>query len=925
MKALFFLLAVCFVFIPAAAFAQPVNTGHTHFQMNTEPMVVVGTDLAKIGGRAYVPPSKGTKGAFEFPDSRLSDNGYAAWSIDTATGEIAAEGAELPEGLSENLKNAVNIAPEWLRVPLLDRFLGLTPNDAEELADMIQNPEDDRYTDELAFLVAMSGERDLNYTYIVELLEENVRLIYEYDALLDYVEVVDYGQVGDDDYYTTVSYTVLDEGVPTDYELPKEIYYYYIVHPKLDGDNPKYIDPSTGKAAGPSSGGVFWRDYFINDAEGQDSYVTPYFLRNPNVISDTYFSDWSSVTDTYITSRSVYNIDAILHQNGEPVLVEISHPEVNAKGTMIVTTIDVEGGCNDGHCELLENLLSYGPGDMLLPTDSSILIVNETGKITSTAIIENTLTTLGYTFVTTISYTDFLSPTYDDLSPYDKIIVPGWQTHDVYAALSQDVKGHPNLYTWLKDDYRVLEFHLATAGDISDLSFIGDHQVAAAGSAPTTTVTFAGRPYLFDIITTADHVWDGDIYGGLSGNRPFSDDGTMALRLLGNWAGKNMMDNVSEYQGKTNVAWGAVERAIQPVRIIWNHFGNCGELQDVWTALLRTCLLPGLNVSNINEDHVWNEFYHDGQWYYLQNDWSNGATRIATEGGGQDTDYGGGKTVSFIFGWDGNGEVFSVVDRYSNSVILNVEVTDAAGKPVPGATIWIGSEGYYSGSNSWSFFIFTDAEGKAQTTLGDGRNYYLRISSSAGYFPDTSTGHYVQVIDEDDALPGEIFTYEQTMDDPLGGSPEVEDNGARGENGMYLTFDINDRFQHLSHIFNSVIFTRFIENTGVNVYLVDGDNYLSCAKGDGEYTVQQAWEGVTSFDEEIYPPNDGKKWYVVVSNKTNPESTMTITVDTEASINPNPVDDDDDDTSDDDDTAPPPGGGDDDDEDEDSGNCGGCE
>ena len=920
MKKLSIFLLAIFVLLPGVAFAESTQTGHTHQPIYTGPMVIVGEDLAVPGGPAYVPRTKGpgSKAPIEFPDSYISDNGYIAWSIDTDSGDIEFAGAEPPAELSETLKSAINIAPEWLRLALLDRFLGLLQDDAEELADMILNPEDDRYTDELAYLVAMTGERDLDYKYIVELFEENVRLIYEHDALFDYVEVVDYGQVGDDDYYTTVSYTYLDGGTPTEYELPKEIYYNYIVHTKLDGEQTEYIKPSTGHTTAPGSGGVFWRDYFMNDQDGEESYVTPYFLRNPNVISDTYFDDWSQIADTYIASRSVYNIDAIFHQNTEPILVEISHPEVNAKGTMIVTTIDVEAGCGEGHCELLENLLSYGPGDITLPTDASILIVNETGKISSTAVVQNTLTTLGYTDVTTISYADFLTPTYDDLSAYDKIIVPSWQPHDVYAALSQTVKGHPNLYSWLKDGFRVLELHLMTGVDISDLSFIGDHQVAAAGSAPTVTVSFGGRPYLPDIIATADHVWDEVIYGGISGNRPFSDDGTMALQLLGNWAGKNMMDNISEAQGKTG---GNVERAIQPVRILWNHFGNCGEMQDIWTALLRTCLIPAWNVSDINEDHVWNEYFHEGQWYYLQNDWSNGATRIGTDGGGQDTDYGGGKTTSFIFGWEGNGEIVSVIDRYSNIVTLNVELTDSEGKPMPGATIWIGSEGYYSGSNEWSFFIFTDEDGKAQAKLGDGRNYYIRINSSAGSFPDGNTAHYVKVIDENDALPDETFTYQKAMDEPLGGTPDLEDSGVRGENGMRLTFDLKNRFQHLNQLFNGLWFTRFLENYDINVYLVDGDNYLDCANGNGEYSVQQAWEGVTSFDEEIYPPNDGKKWYVVLSNKTNPESMMTLDYETESSVNPDPTDDDDDSEDDDDATAPPGGGSDDDDDDEEQCTC----
>jgi len=815
------------------------------------------------------------------------------------------------------MKEAVNIAPEWLRVGLIDTFITLSETDGEAFAEMILNPEDDRYTDELAFLVAMTSADTLNQSNIVELFEENVRLIYEFDAFLDYVEVVDSGSVGDDDYYTTVSYIVLDEGVPTEYELPKDIYYWYIVSPRLDHEDIKYVDPATGSGKSPDDGGLFYRNYFMYDADGEQSYTTPYFMRYPNIITEAMLQDWSvgggaSSASTYFSARDIYNIDAAYHENGEPVTVEYAY----GKGTVIATTMAMISQCGGGDCEMLDNFLAYGCGDMELPVDSKIMIVtdNVKGKISTEGLIANQLSNLGYSDVDQLTLTQFLALDATGLAEYSKIILHDYLEHETYEAFDDSVKGHPDLFDWVNGGYNVLEMHLGGPVDISDLTFIGGYQVATGESAVTDVIAMGGRPLLYDVITRADHLWDGEIYSSMSGDRSIESDGAMAIKLLGNWAGKNMMDNISEYAGKFSLGPGATERAVDAVRIIRNHFGNCGECQDVWTALLRTCLIPGLNVSDINEDHVWNEFYHDGEWYYLQNDWSNAATRIATPGGGQDTDYGGGKTTSFIFGWKESGETFSVIDRYSEAITLEVNLTDDAGAPVPDATIWVGSEGYYSGSNNWSFFIYTDADGHAETTLGDGRNYYIRVDSGAGYWPDDSDRHSVKVVDENDATPGSVHVVDHAMPEVLQGENSVLDNGEEGQYGIHLAFDVDYRFQKLHNPLSRARVTGMAENKGVNVYLVDKENYENAKLGADSYSTRMAWENVVNFDKEIFPPGDGKIWYVVLSNKVNPKSFMPITYSAKEVENPDSDDDDDDD----DDNQ----GGDDDDDDDDS--CCGC-
>jgi Transglutaminase-like superfamily len=901
---LLIVLSVC-----SAAFADtsPGPTSH----LDSPAITVAGEDLAVLdAGNLFI--QKQMRVGKEdpiFPQTYIQGDHYLAWKIDTATGEISSAGASLKPGLSQQAQSAIMKAPPWLRTALVDRFLDLSEDDAATFAELILNPEDERYVDELAFLIAMTGNRDITYDRSADLMAQNVRLIYEYDQYLDYVTVVDHGTPEDEDYWTTVEYIALVDDEPTTFEVPKEIYYWYIVHPKLDMERVEYVDPATGATRDPEDGGRFWRDYLFTSGDRQADYTRPYFLLNPNEITEAELQDWGSTATSYFAERNIYNIDAILHENGEPVFVEFSY----GKGTVIATTMTVEVASPAAQRPLMDNMLAYGCGDMTLPTNKNVVILDDSpldNDLAST--LQTAMTSMSYENVYVVQRAAFPGTLPGDLTldDIDKVIIPSGATHETYEIFADGAPQDVPVLAWLQGGYRVLEMHLAGAIDLSDITFVGGYKIAAPGpGSETDTVAIAGRPLLSDVMALADHVWDGVVYNSLSGDRPFSDDGSTALKILGNWIGKNMMDNISEWIEKNNAS--SVERAIQPTRIIRNHFGNCGEDQDVWTAVARTCLIPAMNVSDTNEDHVWNEFYHDGQWHYLQNDWSNGPTRIATPGGNQDTDYCGegcGKTTSFIFRWDGNGEIVSVIERYSQFITVEFEITDAAGQPVPGAKISLASEGYYAPHfNTLGFFVFTDADGRATVTLGDLRNYYARVDSGAGVFPDDNENHYSTIVSEENAIGGSTLTWSKEMPDVMQGEITVLDDAkseakSKGEGlyGLNLSFGLHQRFQHLMHEFNATEFTRYSENKGLSVYLVDEENFADCRGSGLHYTAQKAWEGVMNFDQEIYPPGDGNPWYVLISNRTNPESVMTMDLlSAEASENPNPTDDDDDDDDDD--------------------------
>ncbi len=174
------------------------------------------------------------------------------------------------EKLTSTAQQAVAWAPDWLRDDLTDNFAAMDIAFQDIYADMILNPTDIRFTDEIAFCVAQIGVTNLqDLDFIPDLLEENAFYIYEHDQYLDYVRIVDVGTPGvDDNYYTTTFYMVDEAGTPTEYELDMEKYYWFIVHPKIEDEWAYYIDPAAeGDIPAAPPTGVFWRDWMFTHTE----------------------------------------------------------------------------------------------------------------------------------------------------------------------------------------------------------------------------------------------------------------------------------------------------------------------------------------------------------------------------------------------------------------------------------------------------------------------------------------------------------------------------------------------------------------------------------------------------------------------------------------------------------------------------------
>ena len=161
------------------------------------------------------------------------------------------------------VQTAIEKAPDWLKLDLTDNFRRIDPMFRDYFAMYIISATDP-YVDEICFIFAHTAPQTLCGPMNLEVINESVASMYMADNYLNYVEIVDYGEsYTGGDYYSTTRYLVEENGSITEYELPREIYYWYIVHTKLHKEAPNYIDPNTGNSASPPTG-VFWRDYLLN-------------------------------------------------------------------------------------------------------------------------------------------------------------------------------------------------------------------------------------------------------------------------------------------------------------------------------------------------------------------------------------------------------------------------------------------------------------------------------------------------------------------------------------------------------------------------------------------------------------------------------------------------------------------------------------
>ncbi len=151
----------------------------------------------------------------------------------------------LAQGLSESVLGAIVKSPRWIQPRLTSQFQTL--DDPESYATILLNASK-TYADEIAFSIACCPSGKVPSALI---LKENAESLYEHDSWISYADIIEYDD-GMGNYSSTIRYRLLENGTETYLILPPEVYYWYVVHPKITNEE---ID----NVYGP-----LWRDYLLN-------------------------------------------------------------------------------------------------------------------------------------------------------------------------------------------------------------------------------------------------------------------------------------------------------------------------------------------------------------------------------------------------------------------------------------------------------------------------------------------------------------------------------------------------------------------------------------------------------------------------------------------------------------------------------------
>lgn len=154
------------------------------------------------------------------------------------------------QGLSDNIIAAIAKSPRWIQRRLAGQFHTLPEPDS--YANLLLNSSK-QYADEIAFSIACCPSGKVPSA---QLLKENAEAVYEQDKWISYADIIEYDD-GTGDYCSTLRYTVLENGTEKHLTLPSEIYYWYVVHPKITNEE---IDAVYGP---------LWRNYlFLHNDRG---------------------------------------------------------------------------------------------------------------------------------------------------------------------------------------------------------------------------------------------------------------------------------------------------------------------------------------------------------------------------------------------------------------------------------------------------------------------------------------------------------------------------------------------------------------------------------------------------------------------------------------------------------------------------------
>ena len=308
------------------------------------------------------------------------------------------------------------------------------------------------------------------------------------------------------------------------------------------------------------------------------------------------------------------------------------------------------------------------------------------------------------------------------------------------------------------------------------------------------------------------------------------------------------------------------ERAIEPVRIYRKHIGRCGEHQDIACAAARAALIPTVATSNMAEDHVWNEFW-DGRWVHWDANSYNNMDRCFSH----DKDYSGGKDLSTVWSWDGDGRIWSVTHKYTPTSNFTAFVQDADGNPVDGAQIWILTENYYDPQSlTWTTWGATNATGYAGFELGNVRNYWASAETAElGEDPPDQGGN--ERVDSviSGAQIGGSYTQSFTLPNAFNLPSMVSrptDQTPMGRFRMDIEYNVSKAVCSGENFFTKDIY-QISDPSGskIDFFMCNGTNFVKYG-ADETFDAYEIRDDGKSEEISYLLPED-KNWYAILSNE----------------------------------------------------------
>ena len=177
--------------------------------------------------------------------------------------------------LSSAAQQALEQCPDWLRDRLhLKLRLLAARNQDDDFARLITGA-DPRIKDEIAFTIAGSSVQTLTETRFGmdrDMLVRNAEHIYMVADSLHYVRLVEHGSYENRDYYTTTEYRIHDRATQDTIwsEIPRDYYYWYIVHPKMDQEGVYVVDNTS--SSGQRTYGYSWREFIWSNPDPMHDY-----------------------------------------------------------------------------------------------------------------------------------------------------------------------------------------------------------------------------------------------------------------------------------------------------------------------------------------------------------------------------------------------------------------------------------------------------------------------------------------------------------------------------------------------------------------------------------------------------------------------------------------------------------------------------